>query len=132
MSWTRFFTKIDKITETRPLRPSNTPDFAGMALTAERYADSVLSRYVGEAHEELGSVLGELCQDLRTTAAVARRAPNRLLKDADFTFRAFEELIPYLNDYGVEDTKPLEDIRDKLGAWLRQQGRGQEPQPPSR
>jgi len=123
---------MEGIIETRFLRPLDTPNFADMALVAEQYAASVLSRYVGEAREELGNVLGELCQDLRTTATVARRAPDRLLKDVNFTFRAFEELIPYLNDYGVKDTKPLEDIRDKLAAWLRQQGRGEEPQSPPR
>ena len=100
-----------------------------MIRSADQYAARVLSRYVGEAHEELGNVLGELCQDLRTTATVARRVPNLLLRDVDFTCRAFEELIPYLNDYGVEDTKPLEDIRDTLAAWLQQQGRGKGPQP---
>lgn len=101
-----------------------------MALTAERYADSVLSLYVGEAHEELGHVLGCLSSNLKTCAVFARRVPGALLNHAAGTLNNYEELIPYLNDYGVKDTTPLEDIRDTLTAWLRQQGRGKGPQPP--
>jgi hypothetical protein len=111
------------------MAPIDLPDFTGMARTADQYADRVLSRYVGEALEELTPVLRLLSNNLKRCEVFTRRAPSAGLDYVDTTLRNYEELIPYLNDYGVEDTAPLEDIRDKLAAWLRQQGRGKGPQP---
>jgi len=109
--------------------PINLPDFAGMALIAERYAVSVLPRYVGEALEELTPVLELLTNDLKRCESCSRRFPSELPDYVADTLRDYEELIPYLKDYGIEGTKSLEDIQNDLTEWLQQRRRGQGPQP---
>jgi len=106
-------------------------DFARLAQSAKVFADYQLSKLVGEAREEVEAGLDLIHELIDGCEVRTRRLPSTLAEHTEETIRTIDEIIPYLHRYGIEDTKPLENIRDELDVWLEKQQRRQGPLPPS-
>jgi hypothetical protein len=113
-----------------PLPPR--PDFAGWAQAVDEHAARTLAAYpVGsEARKELEPVLEGFASTLKTCDMFARRIPGLLMTQAGATLSLFEEMIPYLHNYGIEDTDLLDEIKGKLSKWLEEEERQRGPTPP--
>jgi hypothetical protein len=105
------------------------PNFVTLAEDAKAYGDRVLPQFVGEAQEELKSIFDMIHSSLENSETYARLGQNTLKERTELVVDILEEMIPELHRYGLEDTQPLEDIRNELRTWLERQGRGQGPGP---
>jgi hypothetical protein len=107
-------------------------DFSAMLQDVEAYASTVLPRFVGEALEEVGPIFEALQANLRLSSTVVRRWPDKTEERVWSVLRELSEAIPDLQqDYGVEDTGPLEKIEQDLRTWLQEQNPNRPPGGPA-
>ena len=108
---------------------SDATDFAKLERDAQAYAERVLPHFVGEAREEVETILEVITGDLESIKLRVRKSrqvnPLDIPYDVQILFEPVEaavqnldELIPDLHSYGVEDTEPLEQIREALKDWI--------------
>lgn len=110
---------------------TGTIDFVKLAQDVRAHGSRVMLLFARESlevREEVESVFDFLESGLEHSDVMTRRGLSTVLHDVTYNFCKIDEAITDLRDgYGIEDTQPLEAIRDQLGDWLREHGQGPTP-----
>lgn len=94
-----------------------------MARDVEAYTARILPQFIGEAREEVEAVVGVINTRFGGLSLYVRRFPFALVEETHSVLRDLEELIPELQRYGVDDIRPLEQIKEELRTWVQGQAR---------
>ena len=97
------------------------PNFIKMARDAEAYTARILPQYIGEAREEIEAIVGVINTRFRGLSLYEQHFPFALVKETISVLRDLEELMPEFQRYGVDDTRPLEQIKEELRTWVQEQ-----------
>src|SRR5262245_10311848 len=103
------------------------PDYLAMAQEVQAMATQVVSRYHGEAREEVDLIFKDMQSSLELADTIARRVRDAEIDGVTMTETDFRSAIPDLKHYEVDPAviQRVEEMHSTINAWkgeLRAQG----------
>lgn len=129
LCWVWFYASVENYPHSKLPMPSiKFPDYHQWAQEADAYAKRLLSSLSGDAKEEIEILLSAFPDGIRAVKRLAQGIRGYSIDDVEVAERLMDETIHDLQtDYGIEDTKSLENIQQELATWLHERRMEQHP-----